>query len=537
MLPDTIQATVHADAIKRVSQFFNATPVDMLREVFQNARRAGATRIDVTSQDGVIRIDDDGRGIADPAVLLAFGQSQWHEREHEHPAGMGIYALANNTCTITSKTDLMERGWRVTVEPDHYRGLAQAKVTGDPAVTRRGTSISIRSEQDIGHAMQICAQFLPIAVWWNGTPVEQEQFRDTQGTVSVDEQADLSLIVRANPYFGGYRTYDKEKMSTAFETQINFHGHVISDHLQMPVVTGIHHYWNARIEVHDCPDLKLVLPARKEVVRTAFLDALRERVETAIYEAIDRCAPDDHRARLSHESWTRACQVLGRELPQPPIELVQWSASTPENWLDRGQNTYDTLKPETSGVLVVPTGTTGPVQVMLEHAIEHDDTASLKVYEADERYAGFAAYGALPQIRQVTVETDPNTEETPSETNGSEDASPFVKRIRLRIATETPDGVAGEIVLRTNMAFASQDEGSYPADTGLILTREDQPSSDQIEERLMTAFYQESDNCDESDTTQRDKFRQDIEKVLEKLLLGDQEALRRTIHRAVVPHQ
>ena len=533
MLPEAIHATVHADAVNRVSEFFNATPTDILREVFQNARRARATRIDVTTEEpGVVRIDDNGHGIADPTVLLAFGRSQWDKREHEEPAGMGMYALANSTCTITSKSELMEHGWRVTLEPDHYRGLKHAKVIAEPAVTRRGTSISIKSNEHIGHAMRECARFLPIEVWWNGKRTEQDRFRDSKQTVSVNEDDDLSLIIDANWYFGDYTTDDKKKMSAAFVTRINFHGHVISDHLQMPVVNGIHHYWNARIEVHKCPSLKLVLPARKEVVRTPFLAELRHRVEKAIYEAIEKCAPDDPRARLSHESWTRAYEVLGRKLPQPPIELPTWSPSTPENRLEREQTPRETLKPETTNVLVVPTLTTAPVQVMLQHAIDHDQSTNLKVYEADDRYAGFTRYKALPQIREVTVESEQNAPGTERKANATAEPLPFVKRIRLRVATETLGGNTGEVVLETNMAFETQERDGYPHSPGMMLTAENQPPPQQIEERIMTAFYEDSNNGEDSDT-QREKFREEIQKMLEKVLLGEKEAFRRTVHRAL----
>ena len=90
-LPKTIQASVHPDAINRVPAFFNATTGDVLNELLQNARRSGATRIDVTFNDESMTVRDDGRGIEDPAELLAFGQTGWDGEtvSREHPAGMG----------------------------------------------------------------------------------------------------------------------------------------------------------------------------------------------------------------------------------------------------------------------------------------------------------------------------------------------------------------------------------------------------------------------------------------------------------------
>ena len=97
LLPSTIRARVHDDAISRVTRFFNATTVETLNELFQNARRAGATRVDVTIADGEVRVADDGEGITQPAALLAFGQSHWDSApaQREDPAGIGVYALAH----------------------------------------------------------------------------------------------------------------------------------------------------------------------------------------------------------------------------------------------------------------------------------------------------------------------------------------------------------------------------------------------------------------------------------------------------------
>ena len=59
----------------RVAQFFDSTTRTIADELLQNARRAGATRVDVTVADSSATIADDGCGIDDPAVLLNFGRS------------------------------------------------------------------------------------------------------------------------------------------------------------------------------------------------------------------------------------------------------------------------------------------------------------------------------------------------------------------------------------------------------------------------------------------------------------------------------
>ena len=91
--PRHIRASIDARALKRVTSFFNGTAFDIMTELLQNARRAGATRIDVDTTREGFRITDDGRGIADPAVLLRFGGSEWDAAtiEREDAAGMDIF--------------------------------------------------------------------------------------------------------------------------------------------------------------------------------------------------------------------------------------------------------------------------------------------------------------------------------------------------------------------------------------------------------------------------------------------------------------
>uniref|UniRef100_UPI0005BE95D8 ATP-binding protein n=1 Tax=Sphingobium xenophagum TaxID=121428 RepID=UPI0005BE95D8 len=69
-----LRTRVSPEAISKVTRIFNGTLDDIFTELFQNARRAGATRVDVTAEHMadacLITISDDGAGIADPEALL-----------------------------------------------------------------------------------------------------------------------------------------------------------------------------------------------------------------------------------------------------------------------------------------------------------------------------------------------------------------------------------------------------------------------------------------------------------------------------------
>ena len=59
----TIHARVDDNAIERVTRFFNARLGSILGELFQNARRAGATEIDVRTTMTGIEVSDNGHGM------------------------------------------------------------------------------------------------------------------------------------------------------------------------------------------------------------------------------------------------------------------------------------------------------------------------------------------------------------------------------------------------------------------------------------------------------------------------------------------
>ncbi|WP_223806856.1 ATP-binding protein [Novosphingobium sp. LASN5T] len=105
-----LRARVSPHAISKVTRIFNGTLDDIFNELFQNARRAGATRVTVTAEHMedacLITVSDDGGGIADPVDLLSLGQSDWSDecRTREDPAGMGFFSLAGLDTVVSSRS-------------------------------------------------------------------------------------------------------------------------------------------------------------------------------------------------------------------------------------------------------------------------------------------------------------------------------------------------------------------------------------------------------------------------------------------------
>ena len=151
----TLRARIHDSAIGRVTRMFAATIADIFSETLQNARRAGATRVRVilreTGEDRPLSVTvaDDGTGIADPAVLLSFGENGWNEDlvRREDAAGMGFLSLARRGCAVASRPRDSggdpAPGWRAELTPEHFVGEAGAAVEpDDSAPFPHGTAVT-----------------------------------------------------------------------------------------------------------------------------------------------------------------------------------------------------------------------------------------------------------------------------------------------------------------------------------------------------------------------------------------------------------
>jgi hypothetical protein len=149
-LPTVIHSQVDPAAITKVTRLFNNTLDSILTELIQNARRAGATTIDLDVAEAEDRqwliVADDGAGIADPAVILALGRSGWDGdiAAREDPAGMGVFSLAGRHVEIRSRSCAGGEAWRVSIAPGDWESggghsglsLRSSLRHRDPAATR-----------------------------------------------------------------------------------------------------------------------------------------------------------------------------------------------------------------------------------------------------------------------------------------------------------------------------------------------------------------------------------------------------------------
>ena len=221
---------------------------------------------------------------------------------------MGFLSLARRGCLISSRTRAEDgaarSGWRVSLDPEHFLGESEAAVNpDDEAPYPHGTSVRFRASAAhegehpgvIRNAVQTASLHYPLPV----TFIDQITLADAE---QMHRKAFLDGAVHAEPWkglvFGIFR--NPRRFGLGLE-DVNFHGLTIPVRLPgVESVNGVH--WKAAADIDSCPDLELVLPARKEAVETPFLGNMRETALLAIYRAM--AADED--PRPSYHDWEQA---------------------------------------------------------------------------------------------------------------------------------------------------------------------------------------------------------------------------------------
>ena len=529
-LPERIRARIHEGALSRVTRMYAAGLADVFTEALQNSRRAGATRVRVTidaSEDTpgafTVTVTDDGAGIADPAVLLSFGENGWSEdlARREDAAGMGFLSLARRGCTVASRTR-SGPGWRVDLTPAHFLGEEEAEVLPDADAPKpHGTAVRFRTEEArevIRRTLENAARHYPLTVALNGEVLPRRNF--LENAVHTESWRGLTFGVST----GRSRYRD--------EPDLNFHGLIVP--VRLPTVHPVDGpAWSVRAEVENCPELELVLPARKEAVETPFLDEMREAARTAVYRAM---AKTDPAPVAAFEEWKRA-RAAGVELPVPAPALRPWRPPIADinNWL-----AGPSPEPLPEDALLMDLSLEPPEAQALWRAAERGGMAP-RLFEADRRFEGYAWYDALSRITGVETRIVGNGEtrlladyQTPPDRSGPPvEPLPRPDAIRMSLGVEFPDGTSETLALDADIAFAGE-AWAWLADTRPLVTADSAIEPAELTDVLREAFFSPSDESDaDSWETQRARFEEEATHLAIGLLCSEEEALRRTIAEAV----
>ena len=279
-LPPAVQTGVSQSAITKVTRLFNGTATDVLTELLQNSRRAGATGIETYTFDvaGVpyLIVRDDGGGVSNPQAIVTLGESGWDNdlARREDPAGMGFFSLAGRSVEVRAYSAALGSGWRLAITPEAWE--SRAPIAVEPCDIGLGTEIIVRVppewQPELSATIAKVAAYYPLPVSFNGVEQRRSDW--------------LAEAVRVEPWNGRRIGVVKDRPRYASPERLNFHGLTVA--CELPEVPEVEqsHLWRAYVDIGDTPELQLVLPARKEVVQNAAFTALQVACKAAIFRAI-----------------------------------------------------------------------------------------------------------------------------------------------------------------------------------------------------------------------------------------------------------
>lgn len=394
---NSISATVSPSALGKAPRFFNATLADILNELLQNARRAGAGKVFAEETETGYVISDDGRGIADPATLLAFGASGWDETiaRLEDAAGMGFWSLSRRGCAVSSRPEGSPVGWHAEISPDVFVGEAAADIIEDPDI-ERGTTIfipkSAHDDVSLEYALARAGEFYPLPIILRSPDPQGSCGYRRREIERKDFLGDAVAVVRfgGDENNGGRIGVIPSRCGAPAPT-MNFHGVTLSpstprvnQQLDGPVYQAIYDF-------HGGAGIELVLPARKEIVCNDAWRALKEKGLDAIYAHIVK--QGDH--RLAFKDYEKAI-ARGHRLAEAVRGLTPWSP--PEN--EDGAYYGSSEAPVPENALLVDVDADPVVLQCMARALDGAGFDA-PLFAALPAYEGYTWYDALPRIVEV----------------------------------------------------------------------------------------------------------------------------------------
>ena len=498
----------------------------------QNARRAGATRIDITVDDKTVTVKDDGSGIDDPAVLLNFGRSNWTPEilKRETPAGMGLASLARRTSTIETRPPgaATEDGWSVTLTPAHWRGEMPATV--EPKTVAEGTTVTFEllpsDRYPMEDVLKHAAEYHPLPVTVNGEAAVRTGF--LADCVDVEE-------------FPGGRIGAAEKLDID-SINYNFHGvraegpgTTVSGYVVSAGIGKVEYH--AKFDIDDNQGIELVLPARRAVVSDEKTHKLVARANTFLWKTLLK----KHPGILVTAEDRRRIEALGLPAPEePPRRLTPWKPDR-SDWELTGRNPEEDINPGGPGpwIMVCSDSMEPRDQAVVKRALDQAGLASA-VFEPNSFLDGYGWYDRLPQIRGVDIRvvTEHGTTDLQKIRDVRSETSQAwyrnkaeVLKVEVALRIEGADGPT----LETDMVFIEEDDSWEP---DLRVTPDSKLRVGELADLIFDSCFSPSDDI-ESDSyeTQKQEYRDAARHMalstLESNDAADEQALLTNLERAM----
>ena len=399
------------------------------------------------------------------------------------------------------------------------------------------TFVAEKSLDALRAAAADAARYAPLPVTFDGEELERRDF--LHHSIRVERWNGLTLGVR------------KSSSLPYSVPDINFHGLTVD--VRLPHVQTLDgDIWTVRADVGDCPQLELVLPARKEARGERLSEKASGRGTPGRLPGVgaDGSARHAWRSRTT----TRAANA-GIDLPVPPADLWPWRPSTADvdDWTRSAS-----LTSVGNDALVVEYDADPPDTQPFYRAARRAGLTH-RLFEPDRRLVGYGWYDAIPRLNDVRTEigidgatcTDIELHERvgAAAKNGDTvkarrlegdpsqgDCSPQGDRadaITMRAVITGADGEKNFIRISADVAFL---DTAYGLLFGAcpVITSDSDIDAEALADLLRLAYFCASDDCDaDSVETQRAQFDTEALHLALKHVASADEATRAAIARAV----
>ena len=279
-----IQVRINEEGALRNQRHAFSNRFTLVSELLQNARRAGATRIEIHHDAGaqLLRVHDNGCGLEDFQKLLSFHETGWDAatRAEERPFGVGF-----SKCLYAATRCIVASG-RQRVDIDTAAALAKACIdveTVSAAEAVAGTQVELHGVDlpDLGTQIEELCLGFPVPVLFNGQPLER-RFAEGQLPLQPSE-------------IGGH--------SPEWHVQTASYSHATMVFLQgFCVLKPVYFLHETPNVVHlDSRQFMARLPDRDRLIDE---DLQRKRIDTAL-KACWRSTLESAKARLAPEQFVQ----------------------------------------------------------------------------------------------------------------------------------------------------------------------------------------------------------------------------------------
>lgn len=512
-VPQVICGTVSPRVLDKADRLFRNDDESVWIELIQNARRAGATRVEITiteneSEDKscTVTIHDNGSGMEDFQDLLTLGGSGWSAatEAREDPAGMGFFCLCRSEVEVSSGNQF------VKISPAVFAGTAAADVT-KAAEWVSGTRIRFTrcsAKDALEQALKRAAEFCPVPIMLEGTPIPQLDFLEGALHREIIDGIEVGFATNFNHRYSHYGDDNWNFYGSRLKHALKpLSGYLPPGKASPASPLSLH----IRCNVLETGRVKLQLPDRRAIIEDEFFQAFQEKVRVAGYRFL---LTQDHHV-LPFAEW-KAAKKLGVHLPEAAFLLTTWRADPQDDGIDRPFGFPEShVLPDVNDVILVAPDLDD--EYTLEGALHSGATVDGILYFEEPAFAGYSWYDKLPLISQSEVFLDGIAFQQwpdPKEDRPS--------RIEVELTIEQ-QGHSPRLLRLPAVLHVRPDDGlCFVAVKNSPWDNEELAGPFSLADFLLLATFRASDDFGESDSwaTQKDRYDEDIERAVNAYFRG-----------------